>query len=684
MGYTKSRARFRDTAGSAWRRRFAHAQTETKDCLIAMQGSPSQPDRKHESHWEVVNGFLAVREVDGTITIPSADKVYRARVEGSSVPGLPPIDGDASFSVLSFSRFPLRLAIIIEAGTDNATSPLRVTVLAIDQKMATPFPALCDETPDHIVVEHRWYPLVPGSLDEVRQTLQKAGISAPGPITLRQYLALRSLASDHTIICDQSGEAASAYRQEATLDVKTGPLFVGTLFPYQKNGLRWLTTITSQEIGGILADDMGLGKTIQILALIATESFERRVPSVVVAPSTLLENWRREIARFAPSLRALIHSGAGRTGFPSELSTNDVVLTSYDTLIRDLSLFRTIDWNIVVLDEAQAIKNPKTRRASAVRRLPRRVGIAVTGTPVENRLRDLWSITDFAVPGFLGTQAGFESTFQDDAHAAESLAPLVSPILLRRRVTDVANDLPERIEIPQALELDQRQAEAYDAIRQAIVDEYGDRATLVALTRLRMFCTHPNLVGSAENDPTAESTKYQRLTEILEEIFSNAEKAVLFTSFNKMSDLAVVDISLRFGVCAFSIDGRTPIEDRLPTVDKFSDTVGGAVLVLNPRAAGTGLNITAANHVIHYNLEWNPAIEDQASARVYRTGQTRPVTVHRLFYVNTVEEIIDERLKRKRNLAATAVVGTDGSNDGLEDILDALKKSPVRSGPNAS
>ena len=649
-----------------------------------MQGLLGQSGRSHESHWEVVNGHLVVREADGTLTIPSADKVYCAGVEGLSVAGLPPFDGDPSVSTLSFSRYPLRPAIIIEAGTDNETSPLQVTVLAIDRTMARPLQALSDETPDHIVAGHCWYPLVPGSLDEVRQTLKEAGINSLGPITLRQYLRLRSLASDGPIIRDQSDEAASASQQKATRDLKTAPSFVGSLFPYQKDGLRWLSTITSQAIGGILADEMGLGKTIQIVALFASESFEGRVPSVVVAPGTLLENWRREIARFSPGLRTLVHRGAERTGFPDDLAANDVVLTSYDTLIRDLSLFRTIDWNVVVLDEAQAIRNPETHRASAVRSLPRRVGIAVTGTPVENRLRDLWSITEFAVPGFLGTRAAFESAFQDDADGAASLEPLVSPILLRRRVTDVATDLPERIEVPQALELDPRQAEAYEAIRQSTIDQYGDKATLVALMRLRMFCTHPGLVGDTADDPAAESTKYHRLAEILEEIFSNEEKAVLFTSFNKMSEMAVADMSRRFGVYTSRIDGGTPIENRQPIVDEFSDTRGGALLVLNPRAAGTGLNITAANHVIHYNLEWNPAVEDQASARVHRRGQTRPVTVHRLFYVNTVEEIIDERLTRKRNLASTAVVGTDGSDEGLTDILEALRKSPVRSGPDAA
>ena len=246
--------------------------------------------------------------------IPSADKVYRASVEGSSVPELPPFDNDASVNALTFSRYPLRPVIIIEAVADNATLPLGVAVLATNRKIKIPFPALVDETPDHIVDKQCWYPLVPGSLDEVRQTLKKADIRSLGPITLRQYLRLLSLAGDQAVVLDQSGKAASACQQKATPDLQTAPSFVGTLFPYQKDGLRWLSAITSQEIGGILADEMGLGKTIQIIALFARESFEGRIPFVVVAPGTLLENWRREIARFAPSLRTLIHRGPGAHG----------------------------------------------------------------------------------------------------------------------------------------------------------------------------------------------------------------------------------------------------------------------------------------------------------------------------------------------------------------------------------
>lgn len=640
-------------------------------------------DETVRKRWEIAGGRLSVRHSDGTLTVPRADEIYRVAVERDGSGELPPVGEDGTVAGIAFSKYPLHPEIVMEATEDEAAYPLRVSVYAVDGKtLLLPLADISPRAPDHVVSSGIWHPLVSGGLDEVRNVLDDADIPGPGAITLKQYMKLRSMAADHAIIRDESAEVARAANVRATPDFHLPPSFSGTLFPYQKDGLRWLTVVTSQEIGGILADEMGLGKTVQIIALFAAETLDGRIPSLVVAPGTLLENWRREIKRFAPALRTLVHRGPRRTGFPDELGGNDVAITSYDTLARDLPLFRRVGWNIVVLDEAQAIKNPETRRATAAKRLPRRTGIAVTGTPVENRLRDLWSLVDFTSPEVLPDRKTFETTYQDNEEGASLFEPLVSPVLLRRRVADVAGDLPERIDIPQVLELDPAQAAAYETLRQEALGEHdeGRGVVLAVLLRLRMFCTHPQLLGATRNDPALESVKYRRLTEILEEIFELREKAIVFTSFNGMADILVADIPARCAVPATFIDGRTPVEDRQNLVDAFSDVRGSALLVLNPRAAGTGLNITAANHVIHYNLEWNPAVEDQASARSWRRGQTRPVTVHRLFYANTVEETISDRLTLKRSLASRAVVGTDGRETDAEQILEALRKSPVRGG----
>ena len=456
--------------------------------------------------------------------------------------------------------------------------------------------------------------------------------------------------------------------------------FRANLYPYQKTGISWLKSISEERLGCVLADEMGLGKTLQIFAVLSFYIIKWKLPSLVIAPATLLENWRREFAQFSPEITVCVHSGSERTGFPSQLKNYNIVVCSYDTAVRDQGLLGMLEWGFVVLDEAQAIKNPETRRAIAVKGLKRRIAIAVTGTPVENRLIDLWSIMDFTCAGLLGTLEVFEKNFGNDNRSAEELEAVVSPLILRRRVADVATDLPKKIIISQAVNMSDNEIREYELLRQQVINEYGKSATFVSLLRLRQYCTHPLIVKSnfaVSTSSVLGSSKYCRLLEILEEIFSNCEKVIVFTSFIGMSNIFSEDIPLRFNVPIWKINGRTPVGDRQNLVDQFSEVVGAAILVLNPKAAGTGLNITAANHVIHYTLEWNPAVEDQATARAFRRGQTLPVTVHRLFYPDSVEEIINDRLRRKRQLAETAVVGTEASELDMADIANAIKISPV-------
>lgn len=324
-----------------------------------------------------------------------------------------------------------------------------------------------------------------------------------------------------------------------------------------------------------------------------------------------------------------------------------MVITSYDTVVRDLSMMKMVKWSAVILDEAQNIKNPGALRTKSVKQIPRKVGLAMTGTPVENRLTDLWSILDFVVPDYLGSLEDFEKKFSNDVDGASDLEPLISPLMLRRMVADVAKDLPERIDIPEVVELTEEEAAEYDRIRQEIADKYGKAATIVSLIKLRQFCAHPALLEESSSGFDAGAfSKFVRVRELLAEIAANGEKAIVFTSFTEMADRIAGSVEKELGIFAATLDGRLATEERQPLIDRFSAIEGPAVLILNPKAGGSGLNITAANHVIHYNLEWNPALEDQASARAFRRGQTRPVTVRRLFCAGTVEEVVNARVER--------------------------------------
>ncbi len=620
------------------------------------------------------SGVLAVS--DGRQRIPAtAEQVYASIIEHRSAWDDLATGRQGAAAELSFSPYPVGALVVLEA-SNSAWPSIRLTARTqLGQSFPLSFEAIHR---GHVVHEGTWHPVSPADAQSVATLLGNIGLdtAVPVPLTLRQCLALRRAAANGEPVVDQlSDDALSNLSPD---DPNTRPDGIAaTLYPYQIRGWRWLRFLVSQRAGGLLADEMGLGKTLQIISVLQDPGAGLSTAgSLVIAPGSLLQNWVREIEKFSPGLRALKHHGPDRTGSPAELRPADVVITSYETAVRDLSLLRMIQWRALVLDEAQNIRNPETRRANAVKRLHRDVSFAVTGTPVENRLRDLWSIMDFVLPGYLGDLPTFEARYTDNDADASSLEPLVSPVILRRRVQEVAEDLPPRIDIPEILELDDVEATAYDNVRAAIHRKYGTAATLVSLTKLRQFCAHPALLE--ERSLLPDYSKFHRLKSLLGEVFAIREKALVFTSFTAMADRIAAMVQSDFGVISATIDGRLPIPDRQPLIDQFTAYRGPAVLVLNPKAGGTGLNIAAANHVIQYNPEWNPAIEDQAAARAYRRGQERPVTIRRLIVADTVEEVMDERLQRKRGVADNAIVGVRGERDDYPDIMAALTRSPLK------
>ena len=620
------------------------------------------------STWALENNFIVQNSGEGKHTIPSANSIFTSLSENHSEikEALLTQYPDLRFSKISspvYGRF----------WFEDGKIHFELLTKRRGKIISLSFPY---GYADHFVHDNTWFYLS-NITPELQDCLSKWTSQASSVISVGQYVNLLKQFQSGNLI--EYRDEAAEYLQNKSISSTAVPATINaTLYPYQEDGYRWMDFMLKENFGCILGDEMGLGKTLQIITLIAKHiSPGKRF--LIVAPVTLLENWRREFEKFAPLAKVLVHHGSDRTGFYKNLIPYDVVVISYGTAITDSAMLNMLKWNLVVLDEAQNIKNPGASRTKAVKKLNRDVGIAVTGTPFENHITDLWSLMDFAAPGVLGSLTEFTQQFDDNYESAAKIERILSPLMVRRRVADVAKDLPDRVDIPEVLLMGTQESLMYEEERQRIIEELGGKAaSLATLQKLRMFCTHPSLAQEdlLSADPEKYSNKYARLCEILAEIVEKKEKVILFTSYTGMFNILLSDIPSRFNIPVFSINGETPVENRQPTVDQFSSCPDSALLVLNPRAAGTGLNITAANYVIHYNLEWNPALEDQASARAYRRGQTKTVFVYRLYYANTVEQIVNERIELKRDLSDIAVIGVSGKQENRDDILNALLLSP--------
>ena len=535
---------------------------------------------------------------------------------------------------------------------------------------------MCNGGSDAIIIGNRLH-FIDGSFNAIEDVLADAEVNNDKIISFSSYVKLLEVVKETSgvRIVDEvknnlkNLSAENGFGEESDEDLKA------TLYTYQELGLKWLNYITNENCGCILGDEMGLGKTMQIIALFLKHNSLKMSPYLVVAPVSLLENWKRELNKFAPSLKVCVHYGSKRSGFYKHLLDCDVVITAYSTIATDVSMFNMVTWDIMVLDEAQNIKSPTATRTRIIKEIPRRSSVAVTGTPFENHMTDLWSLLDFSMPGCLGTLREFSSQYSDDYRGAEKIEPILTALMIRRKVKEVADDLPEKIEATQVLEMSDVESTRYEDLRESIFNETDSTAALLkSFTILRRFCTHPSLTNEEliGKDPAQNSVKYTRLCELLDEIFDNKEKVILFTSYTEMFNILEQDIPKRFGVKVLTINGSTKVALRQQIVDEFSAMRTPALLVLNPKAAGTGLNITAATHVIHYNLEWNPALEDQATARAYRRGQDSKVTVHRLYYGDTVEDVVNEKILK----SDIAVVGVQGTENEKELLLRALSLSP--------
>ncbi|MHB1317820.1 MAG: DEAD/DEAH box helicase [Anaerolineae bacterium] len=605
-------------------------------------------------------------------------------------------------------------AVLHAAGDAQGSGVLNMnSIISYDWEMALGDETLSREEFERLAalktplvqVRGRWVLLQPDQIESVVAFWEKH--RGRGMLELRDALALALGAQDEldglpvteVQLDDTIKDVLARLTRTAQLELLPAPEgFSGELRPYQVQGLSWLVFLRRWGFGACLADDMGLGKTIQAIALVLEEKKRTPdlAPTLVVCPTSLVGNWQREVARFAPGLKTVVHHGTGRaegSAFVEQALASDLVISTYGLVRRDLKDLVQVRWANVIIDEAQNIKNPATKQARAARRLQADFRLALTGTPVENRLSELWSIMAFLNPGYLGARGVFRREFSvpierfQDSQAADKLRRLVRPFVLRRLKNDpeVIRDLPDKFEQKIFCNLTREQATLYEAIVQSGISALpdGEEAArmqrrgmvLAMLTRLKQVCNHPSLFLADGSAIGQRSGKLNRLTEMLEEILDMGERALIFTQYAQMGFLLQNHLRDTYGQEVLFLHGGTPQRQRDRMLERFqeSDEAPG-IFVLSLKAGGTGLNLMRANHVFHYDRWWNPAVENQATDRAYRIGQTRDVQVHKFVCLGTLEERIDALIESKRELA-DAVIGqgdswvTELTTDQLYDLV---------------
>ena len=481
--------------------------------------------------------------------------------------------------------------------------------------------------------------------------------------------------------------------------------FTGTLRPYQNYGVEWLTFLRKLGLGGCLADDMGLGKTIEILAMLQHHKNNKEIwgPSLLICPMSIVGNWERELKNFTPELKYMVHHGGERLSgnkFMKAIKNVDLVITTYSIAYRDEKHLSGPEWNYIILDEAQNIKNVHTKQRIAIKKFKGLHKITLTGTPVENRLNDLWSIIDFINPGYLGTIEEFKENYgtsierYHDQERTDTLRRLLSPFILRRLKTDpkIISDLPQKMEMKVYCNLTKEQATLYGSVVKDMLDKIENSEgitrkglVLSTLLKLKQVCNHPALFLHDQSKIINRSGKVERLVEMLEEAISEGDKSLVFTQYAEMGTILQEHLQNRLNCEVLYLHGSTPKKQRDIMINHFqSGKESAPVFILSIKAGGQGLNLTAANRIFHFDRWWNPAVENQATDRAFRIGQKKNVIVHKYISAGTLEEKIDQMLEQKKNLADKIVGSFDNKITELSTVelkkLLTLSKDSHRGG----
>ncbi len=569
------------------------------------------------------------------------------------------------------------------------------------------FEALLAQQSPIVEINGRWLALQPADVNSAQAVLNKSNEQ----LNLSVEDALRIATGDTKTLAKlpvvdfaATGVLAELINNltdnKAVEPITDIPGLKGTLRPYQARGVGWLSFLEKWSLGSCLADDMGLGKTIQFISFVLNLHNQDKLnnPILVICPTSVINNWEREINRFAPTLATWVHHGyqrKKRNAFAKEVSNKQLVITSYSLVDRDLKTLEKVSWEGIVLDEAQNIKNSSAKQSQAVRKIPAGFRIALTGTPVENRLGELWSILDFLNPGFLGTKTFFQKRFAlpiekyGDKQSLNILRSLVRPFILRRLKTDrnIIQDLPEKQEMNVFCGLTMEQAEIYQKLVEESMGEIEEASgikrhglILTLLLRLKQLCNHPELANIKNKKITKlptefgiRSGKLMRLTEMLEEVIEEEDHALIFTQFSEWGKLLKLYLEQQLQTEVIFLYGATRRVQRQEMIDRFqNDPNGPKIFILSLKAGGTGLNLTKANHVFHVDRWWNPAVENQATDRAFRIGQKRNVQVHKFVCSGTLEERINDIIESKKELAEQTV-------DAGEQWLTRLDTKKLRS-----
>ena len=458
------------------------------------------------------------------------------------------------------------------------------------------------------------------------------------------------------------------------------------LYGYQKQGVAWLSSRYDSGEGCILADDMGLGKTAQVISLITTKirsGGARRI--LIVVPNSLIANWLNEFKKFTQGIKLHVHWGNSRFGFTKQLEKFDVVITTYATIVNDLLLFEQIFFDIAIFDEASLLKNPDSQRTVAIGKLSYGVAVAITGTPFENSMMDLWSISNVVSANFLGDKEVYKQAYVSSGvqeledSDVEIVEEKLRPILLRRMKSEVLSELPEKIDIYRPLTMGINEQAGYEMIEAQIKNTLEDKnAAFALIAQLRKYTAHPLLADATLQTASFKtmmetSSKFEFLVASLSKVVKLGEKALIFASHVRILDTFTRIFADEFNVPCFKVDGSVNPRARQNVIEQFSMVDGSAFIFLNPITAGMGLNITAANHVFHYSRQWNPALEDQATARAHRNGQALNVNVYYLYYANSIEQTIHERIMVKSDIAEGVVKKTQIRLHEDELIFDLIQ-----------